>query len=78
MNNQQEIITAIADALGIPTGDVDPQAHLFEDLGLNPVELADLLGNISAKFNIIFDSAETRGVNTVNDLIELIEDKLLE
>lgn len=78
MTDQRQIIEAIAESLALPISDIDPEAHLKDDLGLNPVEIADLLGNLSEKFSIIFDPAEAEQIKTVGSLIELIEDKLLE
>lgn len=75
---QRDIIEAIADNLGIPITDVDPNAHLKDDLGLNPIEIADLIGNLAQRFGIIFDNSETQNLGTVNDIIVLVEDKLLE
>lgn len=76
--NNQEIVTAIAENLGIPPSDVDVQAHLRNDLGLNPVEVADLISGISQRFGLSFDPSETAELETVADLIGLAEDKLIE
>lgn len=75
---QKEIIQAIADSLDIPITDVDLSAHLQDDLGLNPIEIADLISNLAQRFGIIFDSSETQNLKTINDIIVLVEDKLLE
>lgn len=78
MTDQKQIIEAIAENLTLPVADIDPEAHLKNDLGLNPVEMADLLDSLSQKFSIIFEPSEIEQIQTVGDLIELIEDKLLE
>lgn len=78
MSDQQKIVEAIAEGLALPTTDIDPEASLKDDLGLNPVEIADLLDNLSRKFSIIFELTEVEHVKTVGDLINLAEDKLLE
>lgn len=78
MADQQQIIEAIAESLTLPPADIDKESHLQDDLGLNPVEIADLLGNLSGKFHIVFDPAETEQIQTISDLVETIEDKLLE
>jgi len=78
MYNQKQIIDAIADSLALPPADIDLEASLQDDLGLNPVEVADLFESLSQKFKIMFDSAEAMQTKTINDLVELIEDKLLE
>ncbi len=78
MADQQQIIEAIADNLTLPAADIDLESSLQDDLGLNPVEIADLLYGLSAKFKINFDPPEIIGIKTVDDLVILIEDKLLE
>lgn len=78
MSDQKKIIEAIAENLGLPAADIDVESHLQDDLGLNPVEIADLLGSLSDTFNIVFEAREPSQVKTVGDLIELVEDKLLE
>ncbi|KKS70060.1 hypothetical protein A3A14_02155 [Candidatus Daviesbacteria bacterium RIFCSPLOWO2_01_FULL_43_38] len=78
MSNQQQIIEAIADGLTLPPADMDLEASFKDDMGLNPVEVADLFDSLSRKFNIIVDPSETGQVKTIGDLVELIEDKLLE
>ena len=77
MSNQQ-IIEAIAENLTLQPADIDQEASLKDDLGLNPVEVADLLESLSQKFKIIFDPIETGQVVTIGDLVELVEDKMLE
>jgi acyl carrier protein len=78
MSDQKKIAEAIAENLGLPVADIDAEAHLQDDLGLNPVEVADLLGDLAKRFNIMFDPHESNQVKTVGDLIETVEDKLLE
>ncbi len=78
MANQQDIIEAIADQLTLPVADIDMESSLQTDLGLNPIEIADLMNSLSTKFNFIFEQGETERLETVGDLVELIEDKLLE
>lgn len=75
---QNQVIEEIAKHLGITVADIDPNASLAEDLGLGPIELADLLSAISAKFNITFDSTDVTELHLVNDIIEAVEDKSIE
>lgn len=78
MATQAEIIEAIADHLSLTPADLDPTLSIKDDLGLNPVEKADLLHDLAEKFQIIFNPGEAGGIETVGDLIDLVEDKLLE
>ncbi len=78
MADEQQIIEAIADLLALPVADIDTESHLQEDLGLNPVEIADLFSGLTERFNIFFDPADIAQTKTVGSLVELVEDKLLE
>lgn len=78
MNDQKKIVEEIADSLALPITDIDPGSLLQEDLGLNRVEMIDLFTSLSSKFSIFFDRSDTEQVKTVEDLVNLIEDKLLE
>ena len=75
---QKEIIDEIAKYLGVTPADIDPHASLSDDLGLGPIELSDLLSALSEKFSITFDPAEVEDLNTVNDIIVMVEDLSLE
>lgn len=77
-NQQQQILEAIAENLTLPVVDIDLEASLQDDLGLNPVEIADLLSDLARKFNIVFDPTEIAEIKTTGNLVELVEDKLLE
>lgn len=73
-----QVIDEIAKHLGITTQDIDPGASLADNLGLGPIEVADLLSYLSRRFNVNFDPSEIEGLKTVNDIIEAIEDLSLE
>lgn len=78
MQTELEIMTAIAEHLGLSVEDLERDAELREDLGLGPIELNDLLSNLSQKFEISFDQEEVDGLQKVEDLIVLVEDNLLD
>ena len=78
MAQQVEIIEEIAKYLGVTPQDIDLSASLSEDLGINTIELADLLSALSVKFNITFNPEETERLSTVNDIVVMIEDLSLE
>lgn len=78
MTGQKEIIDEIAKHLGVTAQDIDPSASLKDDLGLGPIEIADLLEDLSQKFAVNFDPLETENISTINDLVVLIEDLLIE
>ncbi len=78
MGTQTDIVEEIARHLGITPADIDLQASLKDDLGLGPIEIADLLAALSGKFKVSFNTADTGDITTVNDLVVMVEDLLLE
>lgn len=78
MATQQEIIEAIAENLTLPPADIDLEFSLQDDLGLNPLQVADLFHHLSGRFSVVIDTGDVEQTKTIGDLIELIEDKLLE
>lgn len=78
MNQEIKIIQAIAEHLGLAPEDLDRHALLREELNLGPIELNDLLSDLSQKFDVSFDTVEIEDLKTIDDLIILIEDNLLE
>ena len=78
MAQEKEIIQAIAEHLGLQSEDIDRHANLRDELGLGPIELNDLLSNLSQKFSVSFDPQEIEDLSKVEDLIALIEDNLID
>lgn len=78
MDQEKNIIQAIAEHLGLAPEDLDRQASLKEELNLGPIELNDLLSDLSQKFGVTFDAEDVEGLKKVEDIIVLIEDNLLE
>lgn len=75
---QKEVIAELAKHLGITPQDIDLSASLAEDLGIGPVEMADLINYMSEKFQVTFHRADIQSLRTVNDLVVAIEDLSLE
>jgi acyl carrier protein len=78
MNKEIDIIEAIAEQLGVSAEDVDRGASLRDDLGLGPIEINDLLNNLSQRFEITIEPDQVEELQTVEDLIVLVEDNLIE
>lgn len=76
--SQLEIIQAISEHLGLSPEDIDKEASLREDLHLGPLELNDLLADLSERFTVTFDPQDVKDLATVNDLLILVEDNMIE
>lgn len=78
MNQEIKIIQAIAEHLGLSPEDLDRHALLREDLNLGPIELNDLLSDLSSKFDVSFDEEDIEDLKRIDDLIVLVEDNLID
>lgn len=72
-----KVIQVIADHLGLTPQDLDKGALLRDDLGLGPIELTDLLNDLSTKFDTTFDPEDISSLQTLEDLLALVEDNSL-
>lgn len=78
MNQELQILQAIAEHLGLSVEDLDRHANLREELSLGPIELNDLLDFLSQKFNVTFDEVDMEDIKKIDDLIVLVEDNLID
>lgn len=53
---------------------IRPDAELLSDLGLNSLELADLVVMCEERFNVIFEDEDLPNLVTVKDVADYIED----
>lgn len=78
MNQETKILQVIADHLGLSIEDLDRHALLREELNLGPIELNDLLSDLSQKFDVTLNPEEVEDLKRIDDIIVLIEDNLLD
>ncbi len=74
MNTDIEVIKVIAEHLGLAPEEIDRNASLREDFTLGPLEFNDLLEKLQTHFDITIEARDLTNVQTVNDLIVLVED----
>ena len=53
--------------------DITMDAELIADLGINSLELADLILLCEDKFNVVIDDEEIRNFTTVGDVVRYLE-----
>ena len=73
-----EVVKIIAGHLGLNAEDIDRNSTLREELGLSPIELNDLLADLSSKFEVVFNPQDVENLQKVEDLISIVEDNLLD
>ena len=63
----------LVDELSVNVDDVTPEAELVGELGVNSLELADLVLLCEEKFNIEINEDDIRGFITVGDVVDYLE-----
>ena len=71
----EEIKKILVDEMQIDPSDVKPEAELVNDLGINSLELADLICLCEENFDIEIEDDDLRGFITVGDVVKYLEEK---
>ncbi len=57
----------------VPAGDLSPQAHIFNDLGLDSLDVVDLIVALQKKFGVqVRNDERVREVRTLQDLYDYL------
>ena len=63
----------LVEDLRVNPDDITMEAELAGDLGINSLELADLVYSCEEKFNIIIDDENLHDFKTVGDVVKYLE-----
>jgi acyl carrier protein len=63
----------LVEELSVNEADVTPEAELVNDLGINSLELADLVLHCEEKFGIEISDEDVREFLTVGDVVSYLE-----
>ena len=74
----EDIKKMLVDELTIDESAVTPDAELVNDLGLNSLEIADLIVLCEEKYEISFDEEQARNFVTVSDVAGYVENLVAE
>ena len=68
-----KFVELLVDELQIDPADISMEAELSNDLGINSIELADLVIICEDKFGITIDYDDIRKFTTVGDVVAYLE-----
>ena len=71
----EELKQFLVEELRVEEDKITPEAALSSDLGINSLELADLVYLCEEKFNIVIDDEDLHNFNTVGDIVKYLEEK---
>ena len=64
----------LVEELRLNEGDITMEAELAGDLGINSLELADLVYSCEEKFDITIDDEDLHKFRTVGDVVKYLEE----
>ena len=67
----QDVTALIADILEMEPAEIDPNAHLVDDLGMDSMMALEILAGIEKKFKIKVPEEDLPKITSINQAIEL-------
>lgn len=71
----EQLKDLLVEQMSIPADSITPDAELVNDLGLNSLEMADMVVICEDKFDITFAEEDLPGLMTIDDIVKYLEDK---
>lgn len=65
----------LIDELQIAEDKITPEAELLNDLGVNSIDLAELILRCEETFNITIEDDDLHSFTTVGDIVKFLESK---
>jgi len=64
----------VANQIGVTPQEISPNDDFKDDLNVSDLELADIISQAEDTFGIEIDTKDAKGIQTVGDLVILIEE----
>jgi len=72
----EEVKNLIAEKIGVDSGIIGEKSSLRDDIGADSLELVDLSMDLEENYKIKIDNSEFQTVETVEDVLNLLMEKL--
>lgn len=63
----------IANQLGMDSSKIKPESDIINDLGLDSLDIVELLMTLEEKWNIVAEDDDIKKLKTVQDVVNYIE-----
>jgi len=73
---EQEIKTLVAKVIKKPEADIDPNANLFTELGVDSLLGVEIFAALDKKYGLDVPEEKLKNVNSLNDIIALVKELL--
>ena len=75
--SREEIYNAVTgiiqEVCDIPENTISPESSIIEDLDISSLEVVTVISKLSKKFNLSINAKDLMAVETVDNLVDLIE-----
>ena len=71
----EEIKEILLEQLDIDEKDIKLESKLIDDLGADSLDVAEIVSAVENKFNLEFSKEDLNKVETIQDIIDLLEKK---
>ena len=75
METKERVLNLLDEQLGIPATEIKEDNLLIEDLGMDSLDVVEIIMGVEKEFGLKIDDNEASEIRTVKDLIEKIEEK---
>lgn len=75
-NLQAKVTEIIVNKLGVEESQVTPEASFTKDLGADSLDSVEIVMDFEGEFDVEFEEADQEKIETVGDVIKLLEEKL--
>jgi len=78
MTLDEKVINIIAEQLGRETAECKPEAAFIEDLGVDSLDLFELVMVMEDKFQVTISDEELKNIRTIQDIINFLKSQGVE
>ena len=71
----EELLEVIREAMTEDDVEITEESEFVDDLGLSSMEFFNLIGLIEERFHVKFSDREIQNLETVGDVVELLEEQ---
>ena len=75
METKERVLNILDEQLGIPATEIKENNLLIEDLGMDSLDVVEIIMSVETEFGLKIDDNEAATIRTVKDLIDKIEEK---
>ncbi len=73
---QSRIVKVTAEKLGVNEGSIQSNSSFADDLGADSLDLVELVMGFEEEFGVEIDDETSERVNTIQDAIDIVNEKL--